>query len=42
MLVAFPSQIIHNVEKNRQIIDRYAVAFDVFIRGSLVNMVGQM
>ena len=33
MLVVFPSQIIHNVEKNKTDNDRYAIAFDVFIRG---------
>ena len=33
MLVVFPSQIIHNVEKNLTDNERYAVAFDVFIRG---------
>jgi len=34
MLVIFPSQVIHNVEKNLTDNERYAVAFDVFIRGS--------
>jgi len=34
MLVAFPSQIIHSVEPNRSPkLERYAIAFDVFIRG---------
>ena len=34
MLVIFPSQVIHNVEKNLTDKERYAVAFDVFIRGT--------
>ena len=34
MLVMFPSQVIHNVEKNLTDKERYAVAFDVFIRGT--------
>ena len=34
MIVIFPSQIIHNVEKNLTEHERYAVAFDVFIRGT--------
>tara|TARA_B100000927_G_scaffold130922_1_gene105348 strand:- start:150 stop:773 length:624 start_codon:yes stop_codon:yes gene_type:complete len=33
MLVVFPSQIIHNVEKNLTQNERYAIAFDVFVRG---------
>ena len=33
MIVMFPSQIIHNVEKNLTDQERWAVAFDVFIRG---------
>ena len=35
MLVVFPSQVIHNVEKNMTDNERYAVAFDVFIRGRM-------
>ena len=33
MILVFPSQVIHNVEKNKTDQVRYAVAFDVFIRG---------
>ena len=33
MVLVFPSQVIHNVEKNKTDQVRYAVAFDVFIRG---------
>ena len=33
MLVVFPSQIIHNVEKNLTQNERYSIAFDVFVRG---------
>ena len=33
MILVFPSQVIHNVEKNMTDNERYAVAFDVFIRG---------
>ena len=40
MLVAFPSQVIHEVEANRSVIDRYCVAFDVFIRGRFGDMAG--
>ena len=35
MLVVFPSQVVHNVEKNMTENERYAVAFDVFIRGRM-------
>ena len=34
MILVFPSQVIHNVEKNLTDKERYAVAFDVFIRGT--------
>ena len=35
MILVFPSQVIHNVEKNNTENERYAVAFDVFIRGRM-------
>jgi len=34
-LLIFPSQLIHNVEKNLTADFRYCIGFDIFIRGSI-------
>lgn len=39
-LLIFPSQVIHNVERNRTKNVRYCIAFDVFIRGTLGTYAG--
>ncbi len=41
-ILIFPSQLIHNVERNLSGKVRYCIGFDVFIRGTLGKYAGSL